>query len=331
MKSVLRVVALLASTALVRADTSRLHIARVELRGPLSSVTFDLAVAGRTHVELDLRAGESRVLDVPLPVFEGLDERAPKIESAPADGFVHFVGWDPDRERTSAFERVPLGLKTRPRPAVERDLALSPASFLLAAAASLFAQRVKKRVLRALAVALVASIAILWIETRDRTSDVERTRLIEVDASSGSAITIDTASERIELELAHFLALELDPPKSVPEVELDARAPGAARLSISSPNATLHAIGELGAPPAIERGSNRFADLDSVWLREGDGSWSSRGVWPVGAPLPAPVAGDRSLPPGWINPALPQGISVLIARRKVAAGGPSEWIRSFGF
>jgi hypothetical protein len=80
----------------------------------------------------------------------------------------------------------------------------------------------------------------------------------------------------------------------------------------------------------VTRSANRWADLDRVWLREADGTWSDRGVWPRGGPLPAAGRGG-SLPPSWINPALPQGLSVLIARRASAGGAAPTWLRDYGF
>ena len=77
----------------------------------------------------------------------------------------------------------------------------------------------------------------------------------------------------------------------------------------------------------------------ATWVRTSEGVWTSHGTWELGQPLPQPVPDppDGGLPPGHLNPALPQGVAILIGRLSAQAfrgppGGPEQaWVRIYSF
>ncbi|MBI5435413.1 MAG: hypothetical protein HZA52_21440 [Planctomycetes bacterium] len=329
-------------------DASRLRIAELAATGPLASATLDFGGAGRATLLLDLAAGESRTLNVPLPTREGFDALVPSV----SDPRLRFVGWRPDAERERAFAALPLALRTRsapPPPA--RSLAPSLAALTLVVAGVLFVSRVRANRARALLVGALTAVAVLSLELAFDAPP--RTRIVldfelGADGSVGDGVRWVSARDRLDLGVEPPLALAVEPAQTALDVRIDARGAGPARTTVLGTGALLgRADAAREAPP--DRAGNRWGDLAAVWTRDEAGTWTEHGTWPFASPLPAALAGDRR-PPGWINPALPQGRKLLIGLASepepgaaspgarppgvpslgVPSPGPEVWIRVTG-
>jgi hypothetical protein len=79
---------------------------------------------------------------------------------------------------------------------------------------------------------------------------------------------------------------------------------------------------------AAER--NEWGLLSPVWRRSSDGDWESMDSWPAGAAW-AGSARQAAAPPGWLQPGLPLGVTVILGRWESAeAGGAQTWVRWIG-
>lgn len=320
MRFALLVCVLLAADARAT-DASRLRIAELSATGPLASATLDFGGAGRATVRLDLAEGESRSLSVPLPTREGFESLVPSA----SDPRLRFVGWRPDAERERAFASLPLALRTRSvPPAPARSLAPSLAALTLAVAGALFVSRVRTNRLRALLVGALTAAAVLALELAFDAPPRPRIVLdfeLGADGPVGDGVRWTSARDRLDLGVEPPLSLAVEPTETALDVRIDARGAGPVRTTVSGRGALLgRADAAREAPP--DRAGNRWGDLAAVWTRDEAGNWTEHGPWAFGDPLPTARTGDRR-PPGWINPALPQGRKLLIGRASEPQPGAS--------
>jgi hypothetical protein len=311
--------------AFARGDGSRLRLAEISANGPLERATFDCGSAGRATIEFGLAAGETRTLVVALPSREGREAAAPVA----SDAHARFVAWTPDAERVARFAAVPLGLRSRTAPpAPDRDLAPNLAAFAVAIAAAFFVGSVRARPGVALAVGGAAAALILSLESFSaRAPEVRVAR--DYDVREGAGLEWRVARDRFELGADAWLSLTVDPEPAEIELRVDARVGGRAHATtVAARGATLAlALAPAAAAPRVD--GNRYGDFVEVWTRASDGDWAYHGEWTFGEALGPPRASDRR-PPGWINPALPQGRELLVAREAAEAGAPEVWVRVLG-
>ncbi len=328
-----RALLVLVALVLVARGVTALELARfaeIELVGPLANVVLEARGGGRTHIEGALGAGETRLVAVPLSVPDR-STAAPTIKfdedpdpSRPR-GSARFVGW---RKDPAPLEGLSPGLKARARPALlETPLGVSRAApfvLLLSVIVVLFLRR---RPFVALAAALLAAAALASLVTSPVREAGAAVTLVDGHVDETNWRQIDAALDRIVVAPeAGAFELATDPAQSMVtwEAPLDPTRP----LSARAPRARLFAtrVVEVSSG-SLSRAANRLAAFDEAWLRE-DGAWKHFGAWDFGAPLPAPL--DTALPPGWLASALPQGISILLARERPSAARSSTWIRVAG-
>jgi hypothetical protein len=302
--------------------SSRAWLAEVALEGPLGGVVLDMGASGETRLVGALVAGETRRIVVPLPARTANERFTPSIHVAPlADwtaaeqGAARFVRWlEPEG---ASIEDLPPGLRARARPPVARDVVRPSVAALLAlaalgAATVGLAERGRTALFAALAT-LVGTAAITWLEPV-RASDFEaHVILVEADSQSAAWLEVEAAPDRLDVvPPIDALSIEVWPPGarlvwrvplgSEPVLDVSGHAVRLYRLSVFDP-------GE----ERIDPRQNRFAPISQAWVREA-GEWRSHGAWPLGEPLPAPLAREADGPPGWLASGLPQGPAILIAR-----------------
>lgn len=328
-RGVLRCLALafLASGA-VAFDQARL--AEIELKGPLQNVVVHAAGGGRTRIEGDLAAGETRVLTVPIAQPDGTSS-APAItfdaelDPARANGSARFVRW---RERAGALSKLGPGVRARARPALaETVVAISSAAPLVLLGAAIVVVSVRRRPWIALGVALAAAAALFPLvkaPARDLEASVT---LVDGDAQAAVWRRVDAAFDTLALPAEDLdLALETDPAGVAVEwhVPLDRTQP----VRVRSPRTRLFALRGIEVGDGVlGRARNGYAAFDDAWLRE-DGVWKHVGPWDLGAPLP--VLGTEGMPPAWLASGLPQGVPVLVARERGGSSRSATFVRVSG-
>lgn len=314
---------------------SRVRRAEIALEGPLEQVEIAFPDGSGAVLELELGEGERRTLNVPLPMPAGSPQLAPRIDVA-GSGTARVTS-DPgiDPLASEAWTRLPIGLRQRPLPPApdSRDAASPPlAAWLLACAGFALALRARDRGVLALVAGALgggAAFAAAWVGQGVRSELV----LLEGVADSPFWLRVRTAEGKLDLPVDLGAArIETHPARAA--LRLRAReGPRGLATSLESAQAAIYQIEveELGRERLTRAGSNDFASFSRVWVRDPDGSWSSRGAWDLGSGLPSaePAAG---VPPSWIQPALPLGTGILIAERVAEGDGSLQtWVRLVGF
>jgi hypothetical protein len=329
---------LAASIAAVVAQALTIAHAELDLAGPLRAL--EIATPRATLVvEADLDAGERRRAVVPFLATDGAEAPALRVLDPDSRGRAELVR-RLDGDGARAWAAYPPATRARPRGLPDAtggsSNARPPLSALLLAAAWLpLALAVRRRPVALAAGALATGAAVAALVALAPIAS-ETVRVLEGDTRGDS-------SAGTWLEVLGSRGEVASDPRTL--VRVDASAPVAARIGLASldrgplhlgaPGSTLFAFSTFApGARAIASGSNRWGDLDRVWTRTAAGEWSEHGAWALGAPMPAGRSGAE--PPGWLNPALPMGTGVLIARSvdrpPDAAGRPCEtWLRVLGF
>ncbi|MCC7015361.1 MAG: hypothetical protein IT454_22570 [Planctomycetes bacterium] len=291
----------------------RFALAELELSGPLRRVRVELDERAATEVDVQLAAGERRLVSVPLAAaHHGLEPRV--IELPEMDGGARWNGWSREgwTELSEFWAELPLALRHRPavEPAVlDAGARVPPAALLAASAVVIVVLAARRRALLALAVSIAGSVG-LFAVLASGAGDSSALRILEGDGASGRWIAVDVAWERWSGSASTPLLLESAPPD----------AAVLARASLADPSHwSLFAARsvwrrfEVLDPAArrIDRSGNLWGACDAVWTRDSDGGWRFHGPWEVGEPL---APGLSQMPPGRFNPALPQGVEVVLAR-----------------
>jgi len=321
-----------ASLLLAPSGATRLRVAEIEITGPFDGATLDVPGAGRTRIDGQLLAGESRVLSVPVPASSSGIRIDPHVhldrDSGDLDaqrGRLRLRAWASDAQ--DEMRELTPALRSRPRPPVASPapepgagaLALLAASFVVGLALG-------RRPIAALAFGAAAGACVFALGPR-ADHDARGIRIDEGDGASSVWLEVTAARDRIELARSGTaIDLELDPN----DTRIDCCAAlDAPTWAISATRATLvelHAFRV--AEHVLARDANRWRDLDETWLRE-EGSWTSRGSWKRGEPLPA--ATSDAPPPGWLASGLPQGTTVVLGRLRTMPCEPRAYLRMSGF
>jgi hypothetical protein len=304
------IAAILALLALARAPApaqGRVAFGEYELHGPAAGVVLDAGSAGTTRLEGALSAGETSRFVAPIPTSPGAPPLEPRVRST--TGGARFLGW---REPDARLPALPSALRARPPPAASSARVRVPPSVLLVLAAAGIAGLWLRRSPRAaLALGIAAAAIAFALARRSLARDATAVEILDGIAGAPTwqraraardALTLPSRSPGYELRtepagapLAISLALD---PSSLPRA-----ASAGARLIAIWP--------ETWPADALERGANHLVELDATWFRD-EGTWTSRGPWPIGSPLGAARPGPD--PPGWLIDGLPQGVQVLVGR-----------------
>ncbi len=308
--------------------------ARVELRGPLSDVTLDFGAAGATRLRGELLPGETRELEVPLPIDAAL--LAPRVSVASGDPAG--VRVEPAPRMGSTFD---ASLRARPRPPVgARAQRPALASLMIVAAGLLVAALARERPRVVVGASLAAALGVVLLPPL-RDAGAASVRVYEADGGTGRWLAVQAAADAVELDPARPFVLEVEPPGARIEwsVELSAATP---TWRASSPGSRLTLLASFDpAERRLERDLNAWASLPRVWARSRESGWRPLGPWGLGQGLPGAGAGAGTgggTPPGWLVAALPPGREALVARietgRAPAVGGWSApdqaWLRRIG-
>ena len=337
----------LAASLAGTAGETRAHLARVQLEGPLERVRFVVEPMGETVVEGPLLAGESRALQIPLPLWAPPGSVEPEVV-ATGNGRAVFAGWvDPlgaGAER--AWLALPAGLRARARlPDPEREPLRAPPLALLAVLAGfvlLLSQR--RHPARAAAIG-VASAVLTGALAFAGTPPPSRLRVLEGDAPSGRWIAVDGARGELALPAELPLRVESRPARArlvwrVPLAGVRGWLDGEARPTwiLRGAGAALFAVSTFEPAQPVEGSRNAWGDFERAWVRDEAGAaWRQVGPWAFGRPLPEGGPGD---PPGWLVAGLPQGPRVFaglldpdVGTGSPPRGGPSVavWVRLTGF
>jgi hypothetical protein len=298
----------------------RLAWAALELHGPLQEVRLDCGAAGRTRIAMDLAAGEALKLRVPLPLGPGAEPGS--SASARASLEVRGSGiaslgpilTDPGRVR---FERLPVGLRTRPRPPVEAARARAGIAEILLVVLGFLAVHARRS---ALAVGAAAAIGgLVFVLASRRVPEPPVSRVIEMEAGWAEWIEIEGQLGALDLPER----LEIEPGKAPLELDLELVA-GRLGGRVRAPGVRLYGL-RIGMGDVPSRAANKGPDLERCATRSAAGEWLEHGSWPRGEPLPA-GAPLRAAPPGWLSAGCAPGRTVLLALRRDGA-----WVRVLGF
>lgn len=314
--------------ALALGPQRAVRVADVELRGPLDGATLALPGGGETRLEGRLAEGERRTLAAPVLLPRGAaDAGASEIEAAP--GGVRVLRWS-GAPSWEAWTALPAGLRLRSRPPAGAAVRAPSAAVLLAlAAGATLATALRRRPLGALAAGLASTAAAILAPLASVGPGA--VRVLEGDGASGRWIAVDAAAGELELGERRPLALFTEPEDAALALAVSladggrvARAPGAGltRVEALEPG-----------PRRLAADGNRWGSFAVCWVRDVSGTWTWRGPWPLGRPLPPAAPGEP--PPGWLASSLPQGVPVLVARLEGGFGAapPSTptWLRLVGF
>ncbi len=308
----------------------RLSVARLELAGPLSAL--ELRAQGvQSRWRGAVQPGER--FEVGLALAASADDGASKPELTwEGDGVVRFIGWDREavERRAATWSSLPAELRSRPaafaRP--PRRPRVPPAGVLAALATALAVLAARSRAVLALSVALLGAVLAGWATSAAASS--RSPRVIEVDAACERAVAVE--SEFGMLAGARLDDLRWDSPTRAPSSVGATR--GSPDLVLRTPGAWLRRwsgldVGGRSLGPDV----NDWGLLSPVWRRDPEGVWRELGVWPRGVVL-SPETGRRgSDPPGWINPAFPAGVHVIVGRwtdAPQAGDGRETWLRWAG-
>lgn len=329
------------ASAAAHAQSSRIEWVRAELRGPLEHARADFAPAGRLAIECALSQGERLELELPIPT-SGSSHNVRDLERAvrdvaPATGEVRWLG-PSESDREARWQALPAGLRARPRPALSDARRAAPWSVLFVlGAAFAIGMRMRGRPFVALAVAAAGGGA-TWMLVRAQLSREPRSlRIFECDGAQGIWSRLLGSRERLLLP-DDTLIVDSEPRDAALTAHVDLAPGREPAFSVEAPATALWACSDFDAGPRrVSRILNSWSALDQVWSRDEAGLWKWRGTWELGQALPEATAaaeGEHALP-GWMNPALPQGVGVLVARIRAGgfgtADGAEAWIRVVGF
>lgn len=306
----------------VLAQDARLAVGEVQLAGPFDGATLDCGPRGRVELRGSLLAGERRTLTVPLP-GQPLDGAPPRVEGAT------FLGYG------EAPAPLPPALRRRSRPPVEGQAPVAdPTGLLVLLAGAAVVLAARRRPAAAAGGGVLVAAAVFGLQVRHPAEAPTRTRVLEGDGAAWMLVEGAAGS----LPIAETdLALEVDPARSPLRLvgELGegwiAQGPALWRRAALDPGAR-----------RLDGRLNLWGGLEQAWVRSPEGTWTARGAWGLGEPLPGPLSGSGagSGPPGWLAAGLPQGRGVLVARPAPGAwaGGPGPggvpevvWLRLVGF
>ncbi len=319
-------------------NPSRVRQAEVELVGPLDDVRLVVAGRAETILHAKLVAGERTTLVVPLAAAR--DERELVLSEVPeCAGSARWTGWVRDElnDAEQSFEALPIGLRTRARPALPRAAGerVSWAAWFLALGVVPLLLSVQRRTAVMGAVSGCAALAVFVLARS--TVPVPSARVLECDADSGRWVAVDSARDELRAPCAVPLHFAVEPEHAFVQGELD-------RSALPSGMWTVRARGAIflrwsafdPGQRSLERTENRWGRIEALWLRSAEGVWSFHGEWELGRALPAARDAAPIDPPGWLNPALPLGTEILIARLAPGAFAgdgdvpTSVWIRRLG-
>jgi hypothetical protein len=331
--------ALLVVGSHARAQTDRFALAEFELTGPITALEVSAGDSAHGALAAKLSAGERLRVELALPVEAPSAAEAPAKVRVVGDGTARFVGWKRDAatSREQAWSRVPMALRMRPRasPATPSERRVPNAALWIAAAGALLAIGARTRAWAALACGAATALVVGWL-THAQGPRPTRIRLVEFDGPSGRAVAVDSARERLSGADEGDLRWE-STPAHAPLRATARRDRSGYELSASGAVLRSWTSFEIGAR-ALSADENRLGLLAPVWRRDAAGDWSAAGSWAVGDAWPNDTtvaeAGSEE-PPGWLQPALPLGVRVLVGRWRSAtpaeSGGAGEvWVRWVG-
>jgi len=329
------------STGTTTANLAR--IADVEVQGPVRDLVLALGSAGEARLEGGLLEGERLHLSVPLPLGNSHVSVTPELRWTPGDpteeevgrrGRARFLGWRADLA-CEAIERLPPGLRSRSRPPISApevrvplaSLALLPALFVLGLG-------LRRRRAASILLSGVGSIAVLALGWPRAAREPTRVTILESDAQAAAGLALSATWERASISASDLELTCLEASKQDARIVWTGGISGSAsgRWSVLARGSALYLLRPLDPGTAVFSADvNRRLALIETWVRE-EGSWTSRGPWTLGEPLPAPAdRGRESAPPGWLVAGLPQGIPVLLGRAAASEGpGETVWIRQTG-
>lgn len=318
--------ALLALAALAAAQ-SRVAFARCELAGPMREPELSLRDNSPTRLRGELLAGErvERVLPVVVGAASARGEPRWRWSGDPEhQGRARFLGWSAGADE--AWEALPLGLRSRPRPPAEPAHRAPPLALgcVLAGLALASAALARRKARLAALPSLAACALAWWIAGAGRPESAPECRVLDGDAPSGVWLELSAGWERLSIPAGTpgFVLLSR-PEEAGLELETELARDGA--TTIRARGAELWCVRAPAEEPGeLSESGQSLGELDQVWWRA-EGEWSYRGAWARGAALPAPRPGPP--PPGWLANGLPQGPRVCLAHQ-TAAGG--RWIRQLG-
>lgn len=308
----------------------RVACARAECSGPLQGFALTWPDGSGVRATLELAAGESRALDLwlPLPAAGAAGEPELEVEGA---GSVRLAPWPDARGEAfaAAWGRVAPGLRARPVPPAPEGGAgpgrLPARALLLAGACLALVFGLRRRPVVALGGgALGAGLVLVAAQPFARAAHA-----VEVLEGDGSAWLLVRSARSVLVPEAETPARVDTSPAEVGLVA--SLSEGAWELSAAGAAiVTRRPLAGLAAD-VLEPARNALEDLPLCWVRGTDGLWSHRGAWPRGAALPGPVDGPAP-PAGWIA-GLPQGRVVLLAERARSerGDGARAWVRVVGF
>jgi hypothetical protein len=331
--------ALALSLSPAKGQSDRFALAQFELDGPLTALEIAAGDSARGTLAANLAAGERLRVNLALPIEATLAAEAPPLVRVVGDGSARFVGWNRDaaRAREEAWAKLPLALRVRPcvNPTAPVERRVPNAALWIAAAGALLAIGARTRPWAALACGAAAALAAGWL-TSAQGGRPARLRLIEIDGASGRAVAVDSARDSLgDAELAD-LRWESTPPHA--PLRATARRDGAG-FELAGPGAVVRrwTSFEVGAA-TLGAAVQRLGLLAPVWRRETAGEWSGVADWAAGESWSSAAAAEAlatSAPPGWLQPALPLGVRVVVGRWRSAtpaeSGGAGEvWVRWIG-
>ena len=322
------------------------NMARVRLTGPLEGATFDPRhFALTTRVLVDLLPGEPRTLDLPFPFGPPADAESIEARALPrgAEGRAEFLEWVAS-EADARWRSLPRGLRARPLPPVgELRLRASAGEVLILLASLLLALGARRRPALLLASGAAGALAVLCVGLAGGDRLGPGLRLLEGDGASGLWLSVDCDRDRMRLPAGEPLRLELRTAGLGLWWTVDLRAPRPDPWMAERIGNTFYRYEAIPAGErSFDRERNRWGRLEECWVRGVDGVWSAHGRWDLGDPLPPGLEEGEgaAAPPGWLNPALPQGTGILIGRLAPGAFGSRPepglphrpaWVRLLGF
>jgi hypothetical protein len=315
-----------APTAVV--DGGRCATLRAACRGPLSGFEVGWSDGNVARVRLELAAGETRelLLPLPLPAQGNWGEPSVRVEGA-GDVNLDAEGLRRARAPDEDWRKVPAGLRLRAVPAtLEVALGLRlPWQALCAAGACLaVVVHLRDRPRAALCASALGALLALSLAR----AAAPAAGVVEVLEGDGSTwLLARAAPARLDLDPGAGEHLESQPREAVLRIEGNG-----ARWTVHAPLARLatrRAVADL--EPGTLGDVNALEDLPRCWVRSARGLWSHRGPWLRGRPLPEATAGPA--PPAALVAGLPPGRAILLAERArgEGAGSTSAWLRLVGF
>jgi hypothetical protein len=322
--------ALAGSSAAAGAD--RFALLRLELVGPLERVRVDVGRSASFELEGAVSAGERWSIEAPL-ALSGTAERAvePELRLSGA-GNARVVGWDENSAaaRSAAWGSTPIALRSRPPlglPAREGPRAPF-AAVALASSGALLALALRRRLWPAALVSassVAGAVALVLLQP----APAAGLTVVEVDGRSARAVLVELARDELhDARVDDLLWSTL--PASAPVTVRAAR--GSASVRLVSPGAVLRATRAFQLDARrLAAEHNEWGLLSPVWRRSADGDWEFMDTWPAGTAW-AGISQDAPPPPGWLQPGLPLGVTVLLGRWESAepSGAAPTWVRWIG-